>query len=136
MLLSHPSYKQPSVWNLREQVAVAALDEGDLTTAESHIKLLTKEFPESSRVGRLKGMLLEAKGDYTNALSLYNEILKKDVANVSLMKRKVLSRVAPPKYLHSFSQAMTPSQSIVLYRCVLRKSNEIFLVSSKVSTTL
>lgn len=98
------------MWNLREQVAVAALDEGDLTTAESHIKLLTKEFPESSRVGRLKGMLLEAKGDYTNALSLYNEILKKDVANVSLMKRKVLSRVAPPKYKNSFSQAMTASQ--------------------------
>eukprot|EP01040_Poterioochromonas_malhamensis_P025038 gene25038-31129_t len=78
-LLSYENYMD--VWNLREQVAVAALDEGDLTTAESHIKLLTKEFPESSRVGRLKGMLLEAKGDYTNALSLYNEILKKDVAN-------------------------------------------------------
>lgn len=122
------------MWNLREQIAVAALDEDDLTTAETHIKLLTKEFPESSRVGRLKGLLLEAKGDYADALALYNEILKKDVANVSLMKRKVWRFRRVTAFIlpgHNDSTIY-----LLMYRFALRKSNEIFLVSLKASTTL
>jgi tetratricopeptide (TPR) repeat protein len=86
-LISFENYVD--VWNLREQIAVASLEEGDIALAETQVQLLTAEFPGSSRVGRIKGMLLEAKGEFSNALALYNDILKKDVANVSIMKRKV-----------------------------------------------
>jgi tetratricopeptide (TPR) repeat protein len=86
-LMSFENYVD--VWNLREQIAVAALEEGDVALAETQVRLLSAEFPGSSRVGRIKGMLLEAKGEFSSALTLYNDILKKDVANVSIMKRKV-----------------------------------------------
>ncbi len=82
------------MWNLREQLALAALDEGDISLAETQVRLLTAQFPESSRVGRIRGMLLEAKGEFSQAITLYDEILKKDVANVGIMKRKVCVKKA------------------------------------------
>jgi cytochrome c-type biogenesis protein CcmH/NrfG len=48
-----------------------------------------KKFPDSARVGRLLGMQLEQAGKYEGALEVYSELLKKNPANLMIMKRKV-----------------------------------------------
>lgn len=68
---------------------MASLDEGDFTAAQNLITTLERQFPGSARVGRIAGMLLEAKGMYPQAIKHYEEILKKDITNISIMKRKV-----------------------------------------------
>lgn len=51
-------------WDVLEQVAVAALDEGRIDYASSCLESLQTRFPESQRVCRLQGMYFEAKGMY------------------------------------------------------------------------
>jgi uncharacterized protein YozE (UPF0346 family) len=65
------------------------LELNDLVTAESTIQILDKQFPKSSRVGKLKGMLLEAQGHYTQALAEYDALIKEDCTNIFARKRKV-----------------------------------------------
>jgi hypothetical protein len=77
------------VWNLHEQICVAALDVGDLALASEKVDLLRKQFKESNRVSRLEGMLLEAAGRYDEAIVIYDAILQKDLANIAAFKRKV-----------------------------------------------
>ncbi len=50
------------VWNLREQICVAAIDTGDTALAIKSIDTLKKQFSNSNRVKRLEGMLLESEG--------------------------------------------------------------------------
>mmetsp|Transcript_106073 Transcript_106073/g.208061 ORF Transcript_106073/g.208061 Transcript_106073/m.208061 type:complete len:300 (+) Transcript_106073:34-933(+) len=77
------------VWNLYEQISVAALDVGDVNIANECISLLLKKFPDSSRVGRLIGMQKEQQGKYEDALEIYAELLKKNPANLMILKRRV-----------------------------------------------
>eukprot|EP00981_Chlorochromonas_danica_P006278 scaffold1348_cov184-Ochromonas_danica.AAC.5 len=85
-LLSGESYID--VWNLHEQICIAAIDQGNFSLAAETITKLKKQFLNSHRVVRLHGMLLEAQGKYKEALNVYDEILKDDLANVAAMKRK------------------------------------------------
>ncbi|KAK1287871.1 hypothetical protein QJS10_CPB19g00889 [Acorus calamus] len=63
-------------WTLYEQVAIAAMDCQCLDVAKDCIKTLTKKFPDSTRVGRLEGMLLEAKGSWEDAENAYARLLE------------------------------------------------------------
>jgi hypothetical protein len=45
-----------------EQIFIGALDHGDLELAQRHLALLVAQFPDSSRVQRLEGMLAESRG--------------------------------------------------------------------------
>jgi len=78
-----------TVWNLYEQICIAALDNGDSNFANECITILLKKFPNSSRVGRLVGMQNEQCGKYEAALEVYNDLLKKNPANLMVLKRKV-----------------------------------------------
>ncbi|KAL0927579.1 hypothetical protein M5K25_001763 [Dendrobium thyrsiflorum] len=62
-------------WTLYEQVAVAAMDCHRNDIANDCIEALSKKFPGSIRVGRLKGMLLEAKGAWPDAEKIYAQLL-------------------------------------------------------------
>lgn len=77
------------MWNLSEQIAYAAIEEGKFDVAEPIIKRLEAQFPESIRVSRIRGMFHEAKGEFTEAEKIYEEVLKKDITNLAIMKRKV-----------------------------------------------
>lgn len=68
---------------------MAALDVGDVNIANECISLLLKKFPDSSRVGRLIGMQKEQQGKYEDALEIYAELLKKNPANLMILKRRV-----------------------------------------------
>jgi Flp pilus assembly protein TadD len=76
---------------LQEQICVAALETNNMPLAEQTLKILHRQFPKSSRVGRLEGMLLEAKGQFDEALLHYDNLIKNDVANLPIRKRKVSS---------------------------------------------
>ncbi|PIA45024.1 hypothetical protein AQUCO_01700524v1 [Aquilegia coerulea] len=76
-------------WTLYEQVAVAAIDCQCLDVAKDCIKALQKQFPESRRVGRLEGMLLEAKGLWADAEKAYSSLLEDNPLDQVIHKRKI-----------------------------------------------
>ncbi|XP_057545432.1 uncharacterized protein LOC130824438 [Amaranthus tricolor] len=76
-------------WTLYEQVAIAAMDCHSLDIARDCINVLTKKFPESKRVGRLQGMLLEAKGCWEEAEKTYSNLLEENPLDQVVHKRRV-----------------------------------------------
>ncbi|XP_021282402.1 ER membrane protein complex subunit 2 [Herrania umbratica] len=79
----------PEEWTLYEQVAIAAMDCQCLDVAKDCIKILQKKFPESKRVGRLEGMLLEAKGSWAEAEKAYSSLLEDNPLDQVIQKRRV-----------------------------------------------
>lgn len=75
-------------WTVVEQVAVAALSVGDFELARECIQLLIVQFPKSFRVKRLLAMQHEAKGEFVEALELYDAILAEQPADTATLKRK------------------------------------------------
>lgn len=65
------------LWTVYEQVAVAAVDLGNVQLAKSVIQRLESKFPESPRVAVLHGMLMEAQGDILGAKEFYEQELSK-----------------------------------------------------------
>eukprot|EP00262_Sarcandra_glabra_P004844 TRINITY_DN16085_c0_g1_i1.p1 TRINITY_DN16085_c0_g1~~TRINITY_DN16085_c0_g1_i1.p1 ORF type:complete len:303 (-),score=45.40 TRINITY_DN16085_c0_g1_i1:291-1199(-) len=91
-ILQDPSARSklgPEEWTLYEQVAIAAMDCQRLDVAKDCIKTLQKKFPESLRVGRLEGMLLEAKGSWADAEKAYARLLEDNPLDQGIHKRKV-----------------------------------------------
>ncbi|PLW29753.1 hypothetical protein PCASD_17503 [Puccinia coronata f. sp. avenae] len=60
-----------------KQIAVAALDIGDVQMAKTTIQRLETKFPNLARVTALHGMFLEAQGDFLGAKSFYKQELEK-----------------------------------------------------------
>jgi len=89
LLIEHANKLGDEVWVVYEQVCVAAFDCCRLDLAEECINALQKQFPNSTRVLRLKGMLYEAAQAYPLAEQLYDRILKDDPANLQIRKRKI-----------------------------------------------
>ncbi|KAF5740531.1 Prenylyltransferase superfamily protein [Tripterygium wilfordii] len=79
----------PEEWILHEQVAIAAMDCQCLDVAKDCINALQKRFPESKRVGRLEGMLLEAKGSWAEAEKAYSSLLEDTPFDQVIHKRRV-----------------------------------------------
>ncbi|XVF06285.1 hypothetical protein REPUB_Repub06bG0034300 [Reevesia pubescens] len=91
-ILNHPKKRSalgPEEWTLYEQVAIAAMDCQCLDVAKDCIKVLQKKFPESKRVGRLEGMLLEAKGSWAEAEKAYSSLLEDNPLDQVIHKRRV-----------------------------------------------
>ncbi|WVW80838.1 hypothetical protein I302_102827 [Kwoniella bestiolae CBS 10118] len=99
-------------WALREQLAIAALDLGQIELSQEQIKLLHSKFPSSPRVKILDGLLLESQGRVEDAKRLYENLLLVDETNVSAHQRLISltlslsspSSAIPPllKYLDTF----------------------------------
>jgi len=75
-------------WPLLEQVALAALDIGQLRLATTCIAALDTRFPDSPRVSALQGVALEAAGRPEQALQWYDHMLSLDESNGVAWKRK------------------------------------------------
>jgi ER membrane protein complex subunit 2 len=82
------------LWTIHEQVLAAALDVGDLDTADECLTALKRKFPGSARVKRLEGMILESVGNYTGAAGFYKQILTENPANIAVVKRQIASLLA------------------------------------------
>ncbi|KAI6684978.1 hypothetical protein NL676_030891 [Syzygium grande] len=85
-------------WTLCEQLAIAAMDCQSLDVAKDCIKVLRKRFPDSKRVGRLEGMLLEVKGLWAEAEKAYSNFLEDNPFDQVIHKR----RDCLNKYLDTF----------------------------------
>lgn len=72
-----------------EQVCIAALDCSRIKLAEQCIKELYNEFPSSVRVQKLYVMKLEALERYDDALKILETLIKRDMTNGALQKRKI-----------------------------------------------
>ncbi|WWD08318.1 hypothetical protein V865_006429 [Kwoniella europaea PYCC6329] len=76
-------------WALREQLAIAALDLGQIELSQEQIKLLHSKFPNSPRVKILDGLLLESQGRLEDAKAVYEGLLRVDETNVSAHQRLI-----------------------------------------------
>eukprot|EP00850_Spirogloea_muscicola_P014871 SM000110S18878 [mRNA] locus=s110:66151:71043:+ [translate_table: standard] len=72
-----------------DRVAVAAMDCNSPAVADKCVEALMQRFPDSLRVSRLKGMLLEAKGWYDQADNVYSSLLVEHPTEAVLHKRRV-----------------------------------------------
>ncbi|CAI5989048.1 unnamed protein product [Closterium sp. NIES-64] len=77
------------VWDVMEQVAIAAMDCQQLGIAKECIGALMIAFPNSTRVGRLEGMWLEAKGWWDQADKVYSDLLESNPQDQQVLKRQV-----------------------------------------------
>jgi len=69
---------------IHEALFNAASEVGDTKLAKASLEHLKKAFPDSIRVGTLRGRYLELCGEYEKALTLYTELLTKDVRAYTL----------------------------------------------------
>jgi len=89
------------LWAFLEQLALAAIDVGDLALADSCLTSLIDKFPDSPRVDILQGIRLEAASlpeRPDRAMQYYDELLAEDESNAAAWKRKisVLHSTLPP----------------------------------------
>ncbi|GBG66235.1 hypothetical protein CBR_g57838 [Chara braunii] len=75
--------------NAYEQVGIAAVDCGDLDACMACYMELAKRFPGSTRVRLLEGLIFEAKGFWSKADGLYNELMDLAPDNQQLYKRNI-----------------------------------------------
>jgi len=85
-------------WPVLEQVFLAAMDLQDASLVKECITKLDAQFPNSSRVRRLKTMArLEVRERFDEAIKVYDEMIKNDESNAVLYKRKVAILIANKK---------------------------------------
>jgi len=73
-----------------EQIAIAAMDLGDKTTAQKYYSILRTKFgQESTRILRLKGLYQEFNKEFEQANRTYDDLLKKEPTDTVAMKRKI-----------------------------------------------
>ena len=70
-------------------MTMAAMDAGDLVSADEHLKILQRKFPGSQRVRRLEGMRFEAGGSFEEAEKVYEQMLVENPSNSLARKRQV-----------------------------------------------
>eukprot|EP01060_Flectonema_neradi_P034285 TRINITY_DN5964_c0_g1_i1.p2 TRINITY_DN5964_c0_g1~~TRINITY_DN5964_c0_g1_i1.p2 ORF type:complete len:295 (+),score=54.55 TRINITY_DN5964_c0_g1_i1:126-1010(+) len=85
-------------WMILEQIAIACMDCARLDTADYCIKMLAGKFGNGNRVLRLSAMLLEAKGSYDEAKSIYDKILESTPNDKACCFRKAAILKAQGKY--------------------------------------
>ena len=110
-LLNHYKWwlSQQDLYDIYEQVFIASLqcvaNQNDaeqpldhdvhITRAQTLLSKLQLAFPQSQvRVGRLRGMLLEAQGKPKEAIALYQAIIDEDETNVECRKRIICSLIS------------------------------------------
>ena len=113
------------LWTIYEQLAVAALDLGNVQLAKTVIQRLEGKFPNSARVTVLHGMLMEAQGDLLGAKNFYEQELEKkfspknaDLGSVGELNMRVRKRLialhlhhSPPGYSQGSKSTSSSSSS-------------------------
>lgn len=77
------------LWELHEQVAIAAMEAGCKELALRLVKNVNKRFPSGTRGSRLTGMYFELLGSFVEAEQLYQKELENDPTNAMVLKRMV-----------------------------------------------
>ncbi|GAA5988247.1 hypothetical protein JCM5350_007626 [Sporobolomyces pararoseus] len=103
-------------WIVKEQLAVAALECGQLELASVLVDRLESEFPskESQRILSLKGMLLEGKGDLDGARRVYEQRLKEKETDTLIRKRLISLHLSVPLSPSSRTDGLSRQEGIRL----------------------
>lgn len=104
LLMHRKSDLGNEVWPIYEQTCTAALDCGDFSLAKECLKNLKKQFPDSVKVSMLQGLYLEAEEKYSEANTLYDEIIDAHPSCSAAWKRKVAILVARGKTLEAIKE--------------------------------
>ncbi|KAK9863750.1 hypothetical protein WJX84_003356 [Apatococcus fuscideae] len=90
LLRNHRSLlPQEELWQIHEQVAVAAMDVKSMDLAFSLVQAVRKRFSDSARAERLTGMYFEGKGQLKEANEVYSRFQSEFPDHELLEKRKV-----------------------------------------------
>lgn len=89
LLTGAPRRLGNDVWTVMEQVFLAAVEIGADDWRDYCFKALTKQFPASTRVERLKGILLESEGKTAEAKKTYQAILTEKPEDMLTHKRLI-----------------------------------------------
>jgi ER membrane protein complex subunit 2 len=89
-----PSVSTIEKYNITEQLILAYIDTSNFALAKKHIDDLSIQFPSSSRVARLKGMLYEST-DPAKSAKIYAQTITNDPTNVACLKRLALISSRP-----------------------------------------
>ncbi|KAH9996348.1 TPR-like protein [Russula vinacea] len=76
-------------WQFLDSLALSAIDVGRIDIAEGCLGHLTAEFPGSSRVQCLEGILKEARDGSEPALRFYQQVLEADPSNATIWAREI-----------------------------------------------
>lgn len=88
-VVSHPPPPANAAWNLKEEVAVAALQLGKSKDAWPLIESILRQFPDSSRASRLLALHFECTKDFTKAEEIYKRELTQNPTNIAVLRRMV-----------------------------------------------
>lgn len=70
-----------SVWSVLEQLVQSLLHLREVGEAKATYEVLKRQFPKSTRVERLIGMIAEASGETSLAHDIFDSVLEKGSAN-------------------------------------------------------
>lgn len=79
------------LWEAHEQVAIAALQSGDIAQGERLINAVTSAFPTGTRSACLRGALLEAHGKSAEAEAFYMKVLDVNPQKQASLKKRLAS---------------------------------------------
>ncbi|CAK4086263.1 unnamed protein product [Aphanomyces euteiches] len=88
-LIANGGLSADNLYTVYEQTLLAALDINEQDLVDKCIEALKSKFPDSSRVQRLELMILEARGNFSQADAFYKDMLTKNPSNMLIMKRQV-----------------------------------------------
>lgn len=89
LLVSSAGKLGNEVWTVMEQVFLAAVELAADDWRDYCLKQLTKKFPSSMRVERLKGIHQESIGEYAAAKTIYEKLLKERPEDTLTHKRLI-----------------------------------------------
>lgn len=89
LLVGSPGKLGSELWTVMEQVFLAAVELGAEDWRDYCLKQLTKKFPASSRVERLKGIYQESLGEWNEAKKIYEKLLKEKPEDTVTHKRLI-----------------------------------------------
>jgi tetratricopeptide (TPR) repeat protein len=78
------------LWTVIEQVFLAALELGATEWQDYCLKRLTKKFPSSMRVERLRGLKAESNAEWDKATEIYQQMLK-DKPEDTIVKKRLIA---------------------------------------------
>lgn len=111
-----------------EQVCIAALDRYQIDVADSCIKYLQREFPNSLRVKKLKAMKYEALESYDDAFKLLKAINKEDSTNSALKKRIVAILKSQGKNVDAIKELTDYLQTFMTDTEAWQELSELYLL--------
>ncbi|GAA6062674.1 hypothetical protein JCM10212_000574 [Sporobolomyces blumeae] len=99
-------------WTVKEQVALASIESGQLSLASVLVDRLASRFPTSPRVLVLQGQLLEAQGHLVRARQLYEERIAEVETDTLARKRLIALHLSVPLSASSFGSTRGSSSEL------------------------